>query len=92
MQITVSKRVGVREDGIGLGCMARVDWLVADDEIARRRKAFEEAGGYASPPSQTPWQEVQRSMTGQLETGAVLEPAVKYRRIIDTFGNPRDNH
>jgi dihydroxy-acid dehydratase len=72
--------------------MARVDWLVSDEEIAKRRKALEEAGGYAYPASQTPWQEIQRSMTGQLETGATLEPAVKYHRIIDTFGNPRDNH
>lgn len=71
---------------------ARVDWLVSDEEIAKRRKVFEEAGGYACPPSQTPWQELQRSMTGQLDTGAALEPAIKYRRIIDTFGNPRDNH
>ncbi len=71
---------------------ARIDWLVSDQEIAKRRKVFEEAGGYPSPPSQTPWQEIQRSMTGQLETGAALEPAIKYRRIIDTFGNPRDNH
>lgn len=31
-------------------------------------------------------------MVGQLETGAVLEPAVKYHRIIDRFGLPRDNH
>ncbi|MGY6662832.1 MAG: IlvD/Edd family dehydratase [Glycocaulis sp.] len=71
---------------------ARVDWLVSDDEIAKRRAVLEEAGGYAYPASQTPWQEIQRSMTGQLETGATLEPAVKYHRIIDTLGNPRDNH
>lgn len=71
---------------------ARVDWLIPDDEIAKRRKVLEEGGGYAFPASQTPWQEIQRSMTGQLETGAALEPAVKYHRIIDTFGNPRDNH
>jgi dihydroxy-acid dehydratase len=31
-------------------------------------------------------------MVGQLETGAVLEPAIKYHRIIDKFGLPRDNH
>ncbi|KAA5805049.1 dihydroxy-acid dehydratase family protein [Alkalicaulis satelles] len=71
---------------------ARVDWLVSDDEIATRRQALEAAGGYAYPPSQTPWQEVQRGLTGQLDTGAVLEPAVKYYRIIDRFGTPRDNH
>jgi dihydroxy-acid dehydratase len=31
-------------------------------------------------------------MVGELETGAVLEPAVKYHRIVDTLGLPRDNH
>ncbi|WP_304278640.1 hypothetical protein, partial [Caulobacter segnis] len=42
--------------------------------------------------SQTPWQEIQRAVVGQLETGAVLEPAVKYQRIAQTKGLPRDNH
>ncbi|MCE3288953.1 MAG: dihydroxy-acid dehydratase, partial [Caulobacter sp.] len=66
--------------------------LIPDEELAERRKAFEAAGGFKYPPSQTPWQEMQRSMVGELETGAVLEPAVKYHRIIDTYGLPRDNH
>lgn len=70
----------------------RADILISDAELAERRAAFEAAGGYKYPASQTPWQEIQRSMVGQLETGAVLEPAVKYHRIIDKFGLPRDNH
>ena len=70
----------------------RVDVDLSDREWAERRAAFEAAGGYAFPKSQTPWQEIQRSMVGELETGAVLEPAVKYHRIIDRFGPPRDNH
>ena len=70
----------------------RADILISDEEIALRREALEAAGGYAYPVSQTPWQEIQRSMVGQLETGAVLEPAVKYHRIIDRFGLPRDSH
>ncbi|RZJ96628.1 MAG: dihydroxy-acid dehydratase, partial [Brevundimonas sp.] len=70
----------------------KVDVLLTDEELAERREAFERAGGYAFPESQTPWQEFQRSMVGQLETGAVLEPAVKYHRIVDTRGMPRDNH
>ena len=61
-------------------------------EMAERRAAFEAAGGYQYPASQTPWQEFQRAMIGELETGAVLEPAVKYHRIVDTLGLPRDNH
>ncbi len=70
----------------------RADILISDDELAQRRQAFEPAGGYKYPASQTPWQEMQRATVGQLETGAVLEPAVKYHRIVDTLGLPRDNH
>lgn len=70
----------------------RVDVLIPEAELAERRVAFEADGGYRYPPSQTPWQEFQRGMVGELETGAALEPAVKYHRIIDRFGLPRDNH
>lgn len=70
----------------------RADILISDEELAQRRQAFEAAGGYKYPASQTPWQEMQRDVVGELETGAVLEPAVKYHRIVDTIGLPRDNH
>ncbi|WP_210279486.1 IlvD/Edd family dehydratase [Rhizobium metallidurans] len=66
--------------------------LISDEEIARRRAELVAAGGYVYPESQTPWQEIQRSYVGQMETGAVLEPAVKYQRIAQTKGIPRDNH
>ncbi|MFN3536634.1 MAG: IlvD/Edd family dehydratase [Brevundimonas sp.] len=70
-----------------------VTLMVPDDEIAARKAALEVAGGYAYPASQTPWQEIQRGLTGQLETGATLENAVKYHRIVDTIAPaPRDNH
>jgi dihydroxy-acid dehydratase len=68
------------------------DMLVAEEELGRRRKELEAQGGFAYPASQTPWQEIQRSMVGDMGDGMVLEPAVKYHRVIDTFGNPRDNH
>ncbi|SOB86427.1 dihydroxy-acid dehydratase [Sphingomonas guangdongensis] len=68
------------------------DMLVADDELARRRAALTAAGGYAYPASQTPWQEIQRSLVGQMETGAILEGAEAYQRIAQTRGLPRDNH
>ncbi|GBQ15693.1 hypothetical protein AA700_1208 [Acidiphilium acidophilum DSM 700] len=42
--------------------------------------------------NQTPWQEIHRRFTGQLETGAVMEHAVGYQRIAERFGVPRDNH
>jgi dihydroxy-acid dehydratase len=70
----------------------RVDVLIDEAEMNRRRAEFQANGGYSYPASQTPWQEIQRSMVGELETGAVLEPAVKYHRIVDTLGLPRDNH
>lgn len=66
--------------------------LVSDEELARRRAELEAAGGYAYPAHQTPWQEIQRTFVGQMETGAVLEPAVRYQRIAQTMGMPRDNH
>jgi dihydroxy-acid dehydratase len=68
------------------------DALLSDEELARRRKELEAAGGYQYPESQTPWQEMQRATVGQMETGMVLEPAVKYQRIAQTKGIPRDNH
>ncbi|MBK0023623.1 dihydroxy-acid dehydratase family protein [Brucella pseudogrignonensis] len=68
------------------------DILISDDELAERRKALEAAGGYKYPESQTPWQEIQRAVVGQMETGAVLENAVKYQDIAHTRGLPRDNH
>ncbi|WBY09538.1 dihydroxy-acid dehydratase family protein [Sphingomonas sp. 7/4-4] len=66
--------------------------LVSDTELAQRREALEAAGGFKYPASQTPWQEIQRAINGQAETGAVLEPAVKYQRLAQTFGVPRHNH
>lgn len=66
--------------------------LVSDEELERRRAELAAQGGYAYPAHQTPWQEIQRSLVGQMETGAVLEPAVRYQRIAQTMGMPRDNH
>ena len=70
----------------------RVDMLVDESEIAARRQALDQQGGYRYPASQTPWQQMQRAVVGQLESGAVLEPAVDYQRIAQTKGIPRDNH
>ena len=68
------------------------DMLVPEAEIEARREALAAAGGYAYPPSQTPWQAIQRSLVGQLESGAILEGAERFRRIAQTHGVPRDNH
>jgi dihydroxy-acid dehydratase len=70
----------------------RVDVRVSDEELARRRVELEAKGGFAYPPAQTPWQEIQRSLTGQLETGAILEGSEAFQRIAQTRGLPRDNH
>ncbi len=70
----------------------RVDMLVDESEIAARRQALDQQGGYRYPASQTPWQQMQRAVVGQLESGAVLEPAVEYQQIAQTKGIPRDNH
>ena len=66
--------------------------LVDDEELTRRAAALEAAGGFAYPESQTPWQEIQRSMVGQFDEGMVLNPAVKYQDIARTRGMPRNNH
>ena len=68
------------------------DILLPEEELAARRDALREAGGYPHPAHQTPWQEIQRGIVSQLESGMVLEPAVKYQRIAQTMGIPRDNH
>lgn len=68
------------------------DILVSDAELAARREALEKSGGYKYPPNQTPWQEIQRDLVGQMDTGMVLESAVAYQRIAQTKGIPRDSH
>ncbi|HEX7694469.1 MAG TPA: IlvD/Edd family dehydratase [Sphingomonas sp.] len=71
---------------------ATADVLIDEAELAERRRALEAEGGYRYPASQTPWQEIQRAVVGQLGTGAILEGAEAYQRIAQTRGLPRDNH
>ena len=62
------------------------DALVDADEIRRRRQEV-------PPPilvSHTPWEEIFREKSGQMESGAVLETALKYRRVAER--TPRHNH
>jgi dihydroxyacid dehydratase/phosphogluconate dehydratase len=65
---------------------ARCDALVDDAEIARRRGE----PAPAIPESDTPWEELYRATVGQLDTGAVMEMAVKYRGVAGK--PPRHNH
>ncbi len=64
----------------------RVDMLVDDAEIARRRGEAPPA----VPADQTPWQEIYRAFVGQLGDGGVLESAVKFRRTAKAL--PRHSH
>ncbi len=66
--------------------------LISEKELARRRADLEARGGYSYPASQTPWQEIQRGLVGQMGDGMVLEMAMKYQDIARKFGPPRDNH
>jgi dihydroxy-acid dehydratase len=65
--------------------------LVSEAELAARRAALEQQGGYHFPASQTPWQEIQRALVDQLADGMVLKPAVKYQRVAQK-SIPRNSH
>jgi dihydroxy-acid dehydratase len=67
------------------------DILIPKSELAARRAALAQNGGYPAPASQTPWQEIQRGLVEQLADGMVLTPAVKYQRVAQA-SVPRDNH
>ncbi|HYF54441.1 MAG TPA: dihydroxy-acid dehydratase, partial [Salinarimonas sp.] len=68
------------------------DILVSAEELQSRRAELEAKGGHPYPDSQTPWQEIQRAMVDHLSEGMTLKPAVKYQRVAQFFGVPRDNH
>ncbi len=76
-------------DGIRIDLNTRrVDVLISDEEMAARRAAW-------TPPvldHKTPWEEIYRSMVGQMGTGACLEPATQYLNILETRGESRNNH
>ena len=64
----------------------RVDLLIGDEEIEKRRTAL----APASPKHDSPWQEMFRTHAGQLDTGACLEFAVGYRDLAKIV--PRHSH
>ena len=68
------------------------DVLISNEELEERRRDLVAAGGYQYPKSQTPWQAIQRSLVGQLDSGAILEGAEQFQRIAQTAGLPRDSH
>jgi len=64
----------------------RCDALVSEEEIAHRKKEPPPP----IPASQTPWQELFRATTSQLDEGGVMDFAVKYRGV--AAKTPRHNH
>jgi dihydroxy-acid dehydratase len=66
----------------------KVDVLLPPGELEVRR------GAWKAPKlnNMTPWEEIYRSMVGQLGSGACLEPATLYLNIIETRGESRNNH
>jgi xylonate dehydratase len=66
----------------------KVDVMLPAGELEARRAAWK-------PPAlkhQTPWEEIYRSMVGQLGTGGCLEPATLYINVIEARGEARNNH
>ena len=64
----------------------RVELLVSGEILAKRRENY-------TPPElrhQTPWQEMYRGCVGQLDTGACIEFATKYRDVAGD--HPRHYH
>jgi len=64
----------------------KVDMLLTEEELKTRWDAYE-------PPElehQTPWQEIYRSMVGQLSTGGCLELATNYHGVAKNM--PRHSH
>jgi dihydroxy-acid dehydratase len=62
--------------------------LISDEELAQRRRDLK----LPELVNQTPWQEIYRATVGQLADGGVIESAVKYQRVAERFGVPRNNH
>jgi dihydroxy-acid dehydratase len=68
--------------------MRKVDVLISEQELQDRQKQSKPS----FPKSQTPWQEIYRSMVGQLSTGGCLEPATLYFNVTHNSNLPRDSH
>ncbi|MEP1201908.1 IlvD/Edd family dehydratase [Tateyamaria sp.] len=90
-------------DGGGLallqtGDMVRIDlkkctadMLIDASELATRAATLSDAGGYASPENQSPWQEIFRDRVGRFDEGMTLKGAAEYQDISRKH-MPRDNH
>jgi dihydroxy-acid dehydratase len=68
------------------------DILLPPEELERRRADLAGRGGFPYPATQTPWQEIYRDQVDQLDQGMVLKGAVKFQKVAQASGVPRDNH
>ncbi|KAL0476968.1 xylonate dehydratase [Acrasis kona] len=68
------------------------DILITKDEMESRHQSLRESGGPVYPDSQTPWQDIFRREVGGLAGGMVFDSAVKYQKVAQVSGVPRDNH
>ncbi|MEI9805508.1 MAG: dihydroxy-acid dehydratase [Pseudolabrys sp.] len=68
------------------------DILISKAELARRHAALDKQGGFPYPASQTPWQEIQRSMVDQLADGMGAQAGGEISTHRAKRGVPRDNH
>jgi dihydroxy-acid dehydratase len=66
----------------------RADILLSEADLAERRRTLK----LPELVNQTPWQELYRQNVSQLASGMVLEMAVKYQKVVERYGTPRDNH
>ena len=57
------------------------DILVDAAKRDRHRAELAAVAQAVTTDSRTPWQDIRRGVTGQVDTGAVLEPRVEYQRI-----------
>ena len=65
--------------------------LISQEEISNRAAALNAAGGYDTPESQSPWQELFREKVGRFDEGMTLKGADAYKDI-SRGPLPRDNH
>jgi dihydroxy-acid dehydratase len=70
----------------------RVDLVLSEEEIKARRVGIEAKMKELTAESHTPWQDIFRRETSQLNTGMVLNSAIKYQRVADRFPSLRNNH
>ncbi|WP_116134676.1 IlvD/Edd family dehydratase [Tropicimonas sp. IMCC34043] len=68
-----------------------VTLLLSEAEIAARRQALADAGGFPVPESQTPWQQIFRNTVRPFSQGMIVDGADQFRDIAHSK-TPRHSH